>query len=138
MSDRLPPGCTLHRNPVRGDDRGKLVALEGGTSVPFPIARIYYLFDNVPGTARGFHAHRALQQWLICVAGSCRLTLDDGTTRGSVTLDSAETALHIRPMIWRELHDFSPGAVVLVLADAPYDEADYVRDHAEFLAAACP
>ncbi|WP_200910420.1 sugar 3,4-ketoisomerase [Sphingomonas sp. Leaf28] len=137
MVDSLPPGCTMHQNPVRGDERGKLVALEGGTSVPFDIARIYYLFDNVPNTERGFHAHRALQQWVICVAGSCKITLDDGTTRGSVMLNSAEIGLHIRPMIWREINDFSPGTVLLVLADAVYDEADYIRDHAEFLKIAC-
>lgn len=133
MTD-LPPGCSLHRHLVRGDPRGKLVALQGGHEVPFDIARVYYLYDTTPDVVRGHHAHLALRQWLVCVSGSCRIILDDGHRRRDVVLDDPATGLLIDALIWREMADFSPGAVLLVLASERYDEADYIRDHDRFLA----
>jgi dTDP-4-dehydrorhamnose 3,5-epimerase-like enzyme len=121
---------------VRGDERGRLVAIEGLGDVPFAIARVYYVFATTPGTTRGLHAHRALNQLAVAVSGSCKMLLDDGRQRVSVTLDDPTIGLTMGPMIWREMDNFSPDCVLMVLADAVYDEADYIRDHGEFLALA--
>jgi dTDP-4-dehydrorhamnose 3,5-epimerase-like enzyme len=120
-----------------GDERGSLVALEAGPSmdIPFEVKRVYYIYGTGQGVSRGFHAHRELRQVAICVAGSCRVVLDNGTTRGDAWLDSPLKGLVIERMIWRELHDFSPDCVLLVLASAHYDEADYIRDFDEFIEA---
>lgn len=120
------------RFPVRGDERGSLVALERATGVPFDVARVYFIYGTQPGVSRGFHAHRQLRQLAVCVAGSCTMILDDGKQRAELRLDEPELGVEIGPMIWHEMHDFSPDCVVAVLADAPYDEGDYIRDHAEF------
>lgn len=116
-----------------GDDRGSLVALEGEKTVPFPIKRVYYLFGTKPGIARGFHAHHKLQQVAVCVTGRCRMVLDDGRQREEVWLDSPTQGLLIGDMVWREMHDFSPDCVLLVLASEHYDESDYIRNYEEFL-----
>lgn len=134
MSSSLPKNCRLHDLSVRGDARGSLIALEGGREVPFDVARVYYIFGTKPGVERGFHAHERLTQWAICVGGSCTMRIDDGTTQADVLLDRPDVALEIGSMIWREMHHFSPDAVLLVLASAHYDPADYIRDHDEFLA----
>jgi len=130
--DRLFDNCGLDQLTVRGDDRGSLVAIEGLQDVPFQIARIYYIFGTGPGVERGFHAHKALHQFAVCVSGSCTIVLDNGQERRSVRLDRPDRGLHIGPMIWREMLDFKPSTVLLVLASAKYDEADYIRDLDEF------
>ncbi len=112
--------------PRIDDDRGSLCVIE---AVPFPIKRIYYLLDVQPGAARGGHAHRNLQRWLVAVAGGFRATLDGAD---SVRLYRPDRALYVAPMRWLELSDFSPGAVCLVLASAPYDPQDYIRERAEW------
>jgi dTDP-4-dehydrorhamnose 3,5-epimerase-like enzyme len=116
-----------------GDDRGSLVAIEQGKLIPFEIKRIYYLYDTAEGVSRGFHAHRDLKQVAICVSGKCRMVLDNGTVREDVWLDSPTKGLLIESMVWREMHDFSPDCVLLVIASKPYDESDYIRDYREFL-----
>lgn len=129
-------GCGLRELNVRGDARGSLIALEVGADVPFAIARVYYIFGTRPGVERGFHAHHDLTQWAACVSGSCTMILDDGRERQAFVLDRPDLALQIGPMIWREMKDFSDGAVLMVLASAAYDEADYIRDYGEFLSLA--
>ncbi|WP_043006813.1 sugar 3,4-ketoisomerase [Comamonas testosteroni] len=119
--------------PPLGDDRGSLVALEGKKTVPFAIQRVYYLFGTKSGVSRGFHAHKKLQQVAVCVTGRCRMVLDDGKQREEVWLDSPTTGLLIGNMIWREMHDFSPDCVLLVLASEHYDEADYIRNYEDFI-----
>lgn len=120
--------------PLLGDDRGSLCVLEGQRDTDFPIARVYYIFGTQAGVARGFHAHRALQQLAVCVRGRCTMILDDGMNRRTIALDRPDLAIGIGPMIWHEMHDFSDDAVLMVLADQPYDEADYIRDYDTFLA----
>jgi dTDP-4-dehydrorhamnose 3,5-epimerase-like enzyme len=115
-----------------GDERGSLVALEARKSVPFDVKRVYYIFGTQPGVSRGFHAHKKLQQVAVCVTGKCRMVLDDGKQRGEVWLDSSTTGLLIGELVWREMHDFSPDCVLLVLASAHYDERDYIRNYSEF------
>ena len=115
-----------------GDERGSLVALEGGLDMPFEIKRIYYIYGTTPGTPRGFHAHRRLKQLFVCVSGACTVTLDNGKSRESVRLDSPTEGILLEGTLWREMSDFSEDCVLLVLASERYDEADYIRNYDEF------
>lgn len=119
--------------PPHGDDRGQLVAIEIGQDIPFTVRRVYYIYDTLPGVRRGFHAHRNLEQILICVSGSCKIHLDDGYDTAEVTLDDPNKGLYISNDMWREMYDFSEGAVLLVLASEHYDEADYIRNYDDFI-----
>lgn len=118
---------------INGDKRGKLVALEGGIDLPFEIKRVYYMFDTLPNESRGFHAHKNLQQLIIAMDGACRFILDDGKTRESVLLNRPDVGLYIGPGIWREMHDFSYGCKLVVLASEHYDEKEYIRNYDDFL-----
>jgi len=115
-----------------GDDRGGLVAIEQFKDVPFAIERIYYIFDTTVGVRRGYHAHRDLQQVAIAINGSCRFVLDDGKSRCDVLLGDKRVGLKIGSMIWREMYDFSPGCILLILASKPYNEMDYIRNYDAF------
>ena len=117
------------------DARGNLTVVEGLRHVPFDIRRVYYLYDVPGGSERGGHAHRKLEQFLIAVAGSFDITLDDGVDRVRYQLNRSYSGLYIAPMVWRQLDNFSSGSVCLVLASARYDEADYYRDYDAFLRA---
>ena len=123
---------TVNFKPL-GDDRGSLVALEANKSVPFDIKRVYYIFGTQPGVSRGFHAHKNLKQLAVCIIGSCRFVLDNGKQREEIMLDSSTTGLIIEDLTWREMHDFTPDCVLMVLANQYYDENDYIRDYQEFL-----
>jgi len=116
-----------------GDDRGQLIAVEGMKDFPFEIKRVYYIYDTLPDVRRGFHAHMNLQQILLCVNGSCKIHLDNGVETAEVLLDKPYEGLYINNDTWREMYDFSEGAVLLVLASMPYDEADYIRNYDEFI-----
>ncbi|MDV5245512.1 sugar 3,4-ketoisomerase [Shewanella xiamenensis] len=118
---------------AHGDDRGSLIALEEGKNIPFPVKRVYYLFNTKEGVRRGFHAHKALKQVAIAVRGSCRFVLDDGSERVEVLLDNPAQGLLIESFMWREMHDFSDDCVLMVLASDIYDEDDYIRDYQNFL-----
>lgn len=118
---------------ILGDDRGSLVALEQDRAVPFEIKRIYYIYRTAEGVSRGYHAHQNLKQVAICVAGRCRMVLDDGGSREDIWLDCPTRGLLIESMIWREMHDFSPDCILLVLASEHFDEGDYIRDYNKFL-----
>lgn len=133
MSLLLPPGCALVDLPVKGDARGTLVALEQRSEVPFDVQRVYYVYGTQPGVDRGFHAHRRLLQFAVAVSGGCTMVLDDGRARTDVRLDRPDLGLTIGPMVWHEMRAFTPGCVLLVLADAPYDETDYIRDYRQFV-----
>ena len=116
-----------------GDDRGQLIAIEEMQDIPFDVKRIYYIYDTLPGVRRGFHAHRNLQQILVCVSGSCKIHLDNGFDTAEVVLDKPNVGLYISNDMWREMYDFSEGAVLLVLASQHYDEADYIRNYDAFI-----
>lgn len=116
-----------------GDDRGMLVALEEGKEIPFPVKRVYYMYDTVPGVRRGHHAHKCLEQILICIHGSCKIHLDNGKETAEVALNNPYEGLYIANDIWREMYDFSSDAVLMVLASVIYDESDYIRSYDEFL-----
>ena len=118
-----------------GDERGSLVAVEIGLEkvVPFDIKRVYYIYQTGDGVSRGFHAHRNLKQVAICLAGKCRMVLDNGNKREEVWMNSPTRGLLIESMVWREMHDFSRDCVLLVLASEHYAESDYIRNYDIFL-----
>ncbi len=119
--------------PQHGDARGQLAVAELGGVLPFVVRRVYWIHGTKAGVSRGFHAHKKLRQLCVCVAGSVRLRLFDGRREESVVLDSSVQGLLVGPGLWREMHDFSPDCVLMVLADAEYDEADYIRDRDQFI-----
>lgn len=116
-----------------GDERGQLVALEELKDIPFTIKRVYYMYDTERGVRRGFHAHKSLEQILICIHGSCKVHLDNGYEKKEVPLEKPYEGLYISNNMWREMYDFSPDAVLMVLASDYYEEADYIRNYEEFL-----
>jgi dTDP-4-dehydrorhamnose 3,5-epimerase-like enzyme len=130
--------CKLLELPVIQNPQGNLTFVEGERHVPFKIERVYYMYDVPGGAVRGGHAHRALEQVIVAMSGSFEVVVDDGAEKKNVTLNRSYVGLYLPPMIWRELVDFSSGSVCMVLASAPYDEADYYRDYDEFLSAATP
>mgnify|MGYP002514937813 CR=1 FL=1 len=120
--------------PTYTNETGTLSFFESERHIPFDIRRVYYIYDVQGNSRRGFHAHRDLKQVLLCIHGSCKILLDNGTEQETVLLDNPAEGLVIENPIWREMYDFSPGAVLLVMASQYYDEADYIRDYDEFLA----
>ncbi|MBN1690976.1 MAG: FdtA/QdtA family cupin domain-containing protein [Dehalococcoidia bacterium] len=118
------------------DERGALSAVEGGKDIPFEIKRVYYIYSTKPEVRRGCHAHKSLKQVLVCMKGSCKILLDDGKERQEIRMDMPGKGLFIGEMVWREMYDFSPDCVLVVLASDHYDENDYIRDHVDFIKAA--
>lgn len=113
--------------------RGNLTVVQNRETIPFDVKRIYYLYDVPGGEARGAHAHRELSQLIVAASGSFRVTLDDGHTKRSFVLNRPYQALYVKPGIWRDLDDFSSGAVCMVLASEVYNENDYIRRYEDFL-----
>lgn len=116
-----------------GDERGQLVALEELKDIPFHIKRVYYMYDTGKDVTRGYHAHKSLQQILICIHGSCKIRLDNGREKEIVVLDHPNVGLYVSNVMWREMFDFSSDAVLMVLASELYDENDYIRNYDDFL-----
>ena len=113
--------------------KGDICVVENGQTVPFDTKRLYYLYDVPGGVSRGGHAHKGLYQLIFAASGSFTVTLDDGSTKRSYTLNRPYKGLLVKPGIWRELDDFSSGSVCLVLASEKYDESDYIRTYDEFI-----
>ena len=122
--------------PKITDSRGNLTFIESGRHIPFDIKRTYYLYDVPGGAARAAHGHRELKQFMVAMSGSFDITLDDGFEKKVFRLNRSYRGIYIPPMIWRDLDNFSSGAVCLVLASEFYDEKDYFRNYEEFLLAA--
>lgn len=114
-------------------DEGNLTVVENGTSFPFDVQRIFYLYDIPGGESRGAHAHRECHQFLIAAGGSFEVLLDDGKLKRQIFLNRPDVGLHIPPGIWASELNFSSGAICLVLASHTYNENDYLRDYSEFL-----
>ena len=121
--------------PKVDDPRGSLTFVEGNNHIPFKMERVFYLYNVPKSQNRGGHAHRQLHQFISAVAGRFEVFLDNGCEQCSVLLDRPNCGLHVEPLVWVRLENFSPGAVCCVLASAPYEEADYIRSYKEFLKA---
>ena len=115
------------------NDRGNLTVVQSLETVPFDIKRVFYLYDIPGGEARGAHAHKECHQFLVAASGSFEVVLDDGREKRTVYLNRPFKGLHIPPGIWAAEQEFSSGAVCLVLASEPYEDADYIRDYEDFL-----
>ena len=124
--------CQMIDLPRVNDPRGNLTFVESGRHVPFDIKRVYYLYDVPGGAERGGHAHKNLRQLIVAMSGSFDVHLDDGRAKKMVHLNRSYNGLFVCPMIWREISNFSSGAVCLVLASNFYDDDDYYRDYAQF------
>ncbi|MCD0471050.1 FdtA/QdtA family cupin domain-containing protein [Flavobacterium sp. JAS] len=122
----------LHLNQI-GDRNGHITSVNNNIEIPFPIKRIFYLYDIPGGESRGAHAHKECHQFLVATSGSFEVLLDDGITKRQVLLNRPDLGLHIPAGIWASEINFSSGSICLVLASHEYDEADYVRDYDEYL-----
>jgi WxcM-like, C-terminal len=128
-----PPSLQLLSFPKIPDPRGNLTPVEGAGDIPFPIKRVYWIYDVPGGAVRGGTAYRTLEEVFIALSGSFDLSVDDG--RGSTvrqTLNRGYYGVHVPSMMWRRLSNFSTNAVCLILASKHFDEGDYVRDYEEF------
>lgn len=120
--------------PAITDPRGDLTFIEGGNHVPFEIKRVYYIYNVPADSVRGGHAHRDLEQVVFALSGSFRMTVDDGRKRQEYYLRNPRKGIYMSRLVWREIDQFSQGAVCMVLASHAFDETDYLRDYDEFLA----
>ena len=125
--------CTMiELDKHHSERRGNLSVVQNEDTIPFEVKRIYYLYDVPGGESRGAHAHKELSQLIVAASGSFRVTLDDGNVKRSFTLNRPYQGLFVKPGIWRDLDDFSSGAVCMVLASEVYQEEDYIRDYNDF------
>ena len=113
--------------------KGNLTVVENGVTLPFDVKRVYYLYDVPGGESRGSHAHKELEQLIVAASGSFTVTLDDGKNKRSFFLNRPYQGLYVKPGLWRDLEDFSSGAVCMVLASEVYIPEDYIRDYQSFL-----
>ena len=133
MLDSTVFNCNVLTLPKIHNRAGNITALNNSVDIPFDVNRVYYLYDVPGGEDRGGHAHKELQQLVVAVSGSFDITLDDGRIKKTVSLNRPYYGLHIVPGIWRDLTNFSSGAICLVLASHKYDAKDYIREYTEFL-----
>lgn len=126
--------CTMvELDRHHSDRKGNLTVVENGQTLPFDVKRVYYLYDVPGGENRGAHAHKELSQLIIAASGSFTVTLDDGKCKRSFFLNRPYQGLYVKPGMWRDLEDFSSGAVCMVLASDVYLASDYIRDYQEFI-----
>ena len=126
--------CTMvELDKHHSNRRGNLTVVENGQTLPFDVKRVYYLYDVPGGESRGAHAHRDLEQFIVAASGSFKVTLDDGNCKRSFFLNRPYQGLYVKPGMWRDLDDFSSGAVCMVLASDVYKKEDYIRDYNEFI-----
>jgi len=125
--------CEVFELPRINDPRGNLTFIEASRHIPFDIKRVYYLYDVPGGAERGGHAHKNLHQLIIAMSGSFDILLDDGFEKRKIHMNRSYYGLYVCPMIWREINNFSSGAVCLVLASDYYDECDYYREYRNFV-----
>ncbi|GHT61838.1 dTDP-6-deoxy-3,4-keto-hexulose isomerase [Bacteroidia bacterium] len=133
MLDATVFNCNVLTLPKIHNRAGNITALNNSMDIPFDINRVYYLYDVPGGEDRGGHAHKELQQLIVAVSGSFDITIDDGCNKKTVSLNRPYYGLHIIPGIWRDLTNFSSGAICLVLASHRYDANDYIRNYNEFI-----
>lgn len=125
--------CNLIELPKIRRPEGSITAINNKVELPFEIRRCYYLYDVPSGESRGGHAHRELYQFIVAAGGSFEVILDDGRVKRTVSLNQPNRGLYLPPGLWRELDNFSSGAICLVMASERYSEDDYIRNYSEFL-----
>lgn len=125
--------CKLLHIDQIGDRRGHISVVENHTQVPFAVKRVYYLYDVPSGEERGGHAHKDLQQLIVAASGSFDVIVNDGYAQKTFTLNRPNLGLYFPPGLWREINNFSSGAICLVLASHPYTEDDYLRGYQDFI-----
>lgn len=128
----LQERCPIINFEDLGDERGKLVVIEGGTAIPFDIKRVFYIYESDDTVVRGQHANRESEFVLINVAGKSKVRITDGVEEFVVQLDRPMMGVYIPKMIWKDMYDFSADSVLLVLANTHYDGAEYIRDFDEY------
>jgi dTDP-4-dehydrorhamnose 3,5-epimerase-like enzyme len=136
MRNKMSPSidlCKVIDLPKITDPRGNLTFIEQNNHIPFEIKRMFYLYDVPTGESRGAHAHKTLEQFLICLSGSFDVELDDGKDKKKIHLNRPWQGLYLPPMIWAAETNFDPGSVCAVLVSDFYDESDYLRNYEEFL-----
>lgn len=124
--------CQLVELPTVEDAQGNLVFGEGEHHIPFPIARVYHVYDVPRGARRGGHAHRRTRQLVICLNGGFEVSVEDGSSHSSFALGDPRFGLYLPPMTWHDLTDFAEGSAYYVVSSGRYDEAEYIRDYEEF------
>ena len=129
----LKEKCPIVQFDDLGDERGKLVVIEGGQAIPFEIKRVFYIYDSDDTVVRGQHANRESEFVLINVAGNSKVRITDGEEEIIVELDRPMTGVYIPKMIWKDMYDFSEDSILLVLASTHYDGTEYIRDYEEYL-----
>lgn len=121
----------IHLNKIH-NRAGNITPVENNVHIPFAVKRVYYLYDIPGGESRAAHGHKQLEQFIVAASGSFDITIDDGINKKTVQLNRPYMGLHIQPGIWRDISNFSSGAICLVLASMLYTEADYLRDYLQF------
>ncbi|MCU4173854.1 sugar 3,4-ketoisomerase [Carboxylicivirga sp. N1Y90] len=124
--------CNVLELPKNHNPAGNLTVIQNGLHLPFDVKRVYYLYDVPGGSDRGGHAHKGLHQLIVAASGSFDVVLDDGKQKKIIQLNRPNFGLMVIPGIWRELVNFSSGAICLVLASEKYSEDDYIREYSEF------
>lgn len=124
---------SLIKFKVHGDHNGKLIALEKNDDFPFDIKRVYYIFDSSKDVIRGKHAHKNLQQVIICARGECDFIIDDGSVREKIKLNDPSQGLYLNSCVWREFSNFSSDCLIIVLASEYYNKDDYIHNYDEFI-----
>lgn len=124
--------CRLLNFNEKGDERGKLVIVEGNQDVPFEIKRLFYIYGSDKDVVRGKHANRESEFVLINVSGTSKVMVTDGKNKQVVELTKPRQGVYLPKMVWKEMYDFSPDSVLLVLASTHYDGNEYIRDYDEF------
>jgi len=129
----LQERCPVLHFADLGDERGKLVVIEGGQTIPFEIRRVFYIYESDSTVVRGQHANRQSEFVLINVSGKSKVRITDGTEEFVVELDRPMMGVYIPKMIWKDMYDFSSDSVLLVLANTHYDGSEYIRDYQDYL-----
>lgn len=119
--------------PELGDERGNLVVIEGGIQIPFDIQRIFYIYGSDDTVVRGQHANRQSEFVLINVSGTSKVRVDDGYEERIIELNKPKMGIYLDKMVWKDMYDFSPDSVLIVLANTHYDGSEYIRDYDEYL-----